>query len=343
MSIPAIPINFLLQQANGQVFLSWDIAAGALSYSIQRSTDGVTFSFLSTVTINNYLDTTVTVGTNYYYQIASTNLSGTSSYTSSQSVVPTFSGQLTLGQLRLMAQQRADRVNSQFVTTPEWNSYITQSLFELYDLLVTTYEDYYLAVPYIFQTTGNQNQYTLPDGILTSIDTAQIARPFYKLWGVDLGLSLGSNAWVTLHKFDAIQRNRFVYPQLTSTYLGVWDLRYRLVGNTIYFTPTPSGSQFIRIWYIPRLIQPLQDTDIIDGISGWTEYVIVDAAIKALQKEESDVSILAAQKMMLIKRIEETSMNRDVGQPDQISPTRNRSEMWGMYGSPNGDGGYGGY
>lgn len=343
MAIPAIPINFIVQQGNGQVFLSWDISAGSTSYSIQRSTDNVNFTSLATVTINNYLDTSVTVGINYFYQVAATNGSGTSSYTSSQGITPTFSGEMTLGQIRLMSQQRADRVNSQFVTTQEWNTYITQSLFELYDLLVTTYEDYYLAVPYIFQTTGNQNQYTLPNGILTSIDTGQVAQPFYKLWGVDLGLSLGSNAWVTLHKFDAIQRNRFVYPQLTSTYLGVWDLRYRLVGNTLYFTPTPSGSQFIRVWYIPRLVQPLQDTDLIDGISGWTEYVVVDAAIKALQKEESDVSVLAAQKMMLIKRIEESAMNRDVGQPDTISPTRNRAEMWGFFGSPNGDGGYGGY
>lgn len=343
MATPAIPVNFIVQQGNGQVFLSWDISAGSTSYSIQRSTNNVTFTALATVSINNYLDTSVTVGTNYFYQVAATNGSGTSPYTSSQGITPTFSGEMTLGQIRLMAQQRADRVNSQFVTTSEWNSYITQSLFELYDLLVTTYEDYYLAVPYIFQTTGNQNQYPLPDGLLTDLQTGLVARPFYKLWGVDLGLSLGSNAWVTLHKFDAIQRNRFVYPQLTSTLLGCIDLRYRLVGNTLFFTPTPSGAQYVRVWYIPRLIQPLQDTDIIDGVSGWTEYVIVDAAIKALQKEESDVSVLAAQKMMLIKRIEESAMNRDVGQPDTISPTRNRAEMWGCFGSPNGDGGYGGY
>lgn len=342
MSIPAIPNNFFVQQGNGQVFLSWDISTGATSYSVQRSIDGVNFTTVATPSLNQYLDTTVVVGTQYFYQIASTNVSGTSSYTSPQSIVPTFSADLSLGQIRLMSQQRADRVNSQFVSTPEWNTYIVQSYFELYDLLVTAYEDYYLAVPYIFQTTGNQNQYPLPNGVLTSIDTGNVALPFYKLWGVDLGLSLGSNAWVTLHKFDAIQRNRFIYPQLTSTYLGVWDLRYRLVGDTLYFTPTPSGAQFIRVWYIPRLVQPLQDTDILKGVSGWTEYIITDAAIKALQKEESDVTVLAAQKGMLIKRIQESAMNRDVGQPETISPTRNRAEMWGFFGSPNGDGAYGG-
>lgn len=109
------------------------------------------------------------------------------------------------------------------------------------------------------------------------------------------------------------------------------------------FIPTPSGSQTIRVWYVPRVTQLLQETDMLDGVSGWTEYVIVDAAIKALQKEESDTSVLMAQKMALIKRIEESAMNRDVGQPDCISDSRTRSSIWGGYGSPNGGGGYGGY
>jgi uncharacterized protein YdcH (DUF465 family) len=86
----------------------------------------------------------------------------------------------------------------------------------------------------------------------------------------------------------------------------------------------------------------LADTDIIDGVSGWTEYIIVDAAIKALHKEESDTTALMAQKMALKQRIEETAMNRDAGQPDAISNTRFQTG-WGSYGPPNGDGGFGGY
>jgi fibronectin type 3 domain-containing protein len=343
MAAPSTPTNFYVQQGNAQVYLNWDIIAGATSYPIQRSTDGVNFTSLSTPSTNSYLDTAVVVGTNYYYQVASMNASGTSPYTSAQSIVPTYSAQMTLGQIRLMAQQRADRVNSQFVTFTEWNTYINQSYFELYDLLITVYEDYYVQPPFTYVTDGITNQYTLPNGVLTDAITHQVGRPFYKLMGVDLGLDANSNAWVTLKKFNFISRNRYVYPQLTTTFLGVFNLRYRLVGNTIYFIPTPSANQFIRMWYVPKLNQLLQDTDILDGISGWTEYVIVDAAIKALQKEESDVSVLAAQKMMLIKRIEESSMNRDAGQPDTISDTRSFSERWGTYGPPNGDGSYGGF
>ena len=165
------------------------------------------------------------------------------------------------------------------------------------------------------------------------------------MWGVDVGLQASPNnsAWFTLRKFDAIQRNQYVYPQINSSILGVFNMAYRLTGNQIWFIPAPAGSQYIRLWYIPRVPTLLQDTDILDGISGWTEYVITDAAIKALQKEESDVTVLAAQKMMLKQRIEETAINRDVGQPDTLSNVRRAADRNGWFGFGMVDGSLGGY
>lgn len=326
MSIPATPQNFIVQTANGQVYLSWAITAGATSYTIQRSTDGITYATLTAPTLNSYLDTAVTLGTTYFYQLASVNGSGTSSYSQAQSAVPTTTGEMSLGQLRLAAQQRADRVNSQFVTPQEWNSYINQSMFELYDLMVTVYEDYFVATPAQFNSVANQLLYPLPNGVTSYTDTngnAFIAKPFYKLMGVDLGLQTSPNGWVTVNKFNFIDRNRFIYPNTASTIYGVYNLQYRLVGNSIEFIPTPSKGQPIRLWYIPRLDQLLQDNDVTTiGVSGWLEYVIVKAAYLALTKEESDTSSLVMQLGALTKRIEESAMNRDVGQADTISDVR---------------------
>ena len=47
--------------------------------------------------------------------------------------------------------------------------------------------------------------------------------------------------------------------------------------------------------------------------------VIVDCAIKMLNKEESDVSVLLAEKQLLKRRIEEVANNRDAGQAESIS------------------------
>lgn len=344
MPTAATPTNFYVSQGTAQVYTTWDLMSGATTYVVQRGTDGVTFAAVGTASAPNFLDSSASVSVQYYYQVASVNISGTSGYSASQIAIPSGDGKLALGTIRLIAQQRADRVNSNFVTPPEWNSYINQSYFELYDRLVTLYEDYYYATPAIFSVSGATNLYPLPDGVISFTNpsgSSFVAPAFYKLLGIDCGLNSNGNAWVTVKKFDFIARNRYVYPNVTSTFLGVFNLQYRVMGSNVEFIPTPAGNQVMRIHYVPRLTQLVQDTDIMDGISGWTEYVIVDAAIKALQKEESDVSALMRQKMDLIKRIEESAANRDAGSPDTISNTRTWSERWGGAGG-GFDGGWGG-
>jgi hypothetical protein len=335
VATPAIPQNFYVQQGNAQVFLSWAISSGSTAYSVTRSTDGVTYAEVATPSANSYLDDTVTVGTKYYYKVASTNADGNSPYTGAQSAVPTLPGQLSLGELRLRSQQRASMVNSNFITVPEWNFFINQAYYELYDILITSYEDYYVAPRLQFATDGTNYLYDLPNG-----QNYDGAPALYKLYGVDLGLASNTNAWVTIKKFDFMSRNRYVFPQITSTYLGAFNLRYRLVGGKIMFIPTPSGGQYMGLWYFPRLTTLLQDTDVMDGISGWDQYVIIRAAKYALDKEESDTAKLDAEILYLKQRIEGAAQGRDAGQPDTISNVRTNAERWG---GPGFDGSYGGY
>lgn len=350
MGIPGTPQNFIVQTGNMQNLASWNLSPGADSYLLQRSLDNVTYTALATISgsplATSYLDTAVTSGTQYFYKVAASNISGISSYTLAQSAVPTQTGEMCLSQIRLAAMQRADRVNSNFVTKAEWTNYINQAMFELYDLLVTVYEDYFIATPYSFVADGNTFLFPLPNGIISYNNgiTGQpfIPAPFYKISGVDLALNNANNAYVTVNKFNFIDRNRFVYPNTSSTIYGVFNLQYRLMGNNLEFIPTPSGGQTIRVWYIPRLTQLLQDTDITTvGISGWIEYVIVRAAKYALDKEESDSSILTQEIVFLKGRIEESAANRDAGSPDTISDTQS-SRGWG-HGNNGFNGGHGGW
>lgn len=350
MAAPGIPQNFNIQSANHQILISWSLTTGATSYFVQRSEDNVTFTLLATVTgtplATSYLDTSAILGTQYWYKIAADN-GTTSSYTIAQSAVAVPTGEMCLSQIRLKAQQRADRVNSNFVTMPEWNSYINQSMFELYDLLVTTYQDLYVATPIKFVADGTTFLYPLPTGsntFISGIDNSVTLtpKPFYKLLGVDLALNNATNAYVTINKFQFADRNRFVFPNTASTIYGVFNLQYRLMGNNqIEFVPTPSAGQSIRVWYIPRLTELLRDTDTTDiGISGWIDYVITKAAYYALTKEESDTTSLVMQLAALQKRIEETASNRDAGLPERIS--NSRANNGSGYGGQNGGGWNGG-
>lgn len=69
----------------------------------------------------------------------------------------------------------------------------------------------------------------------------------------------------------------------------------------------------------------------IDGVSGWEEYIIVDASIKCKDKEESDVTVLVARKAGLMKRVEGVAANRDPG-----TAARTADVTSSYYGAGNG-------
>ena len=344
MAAPATPTSYNLQTGNAQNYLSWGLVSGATSYRVQRSVDGITYALLASPTVPNYLDDTVSSGIQYWYKIASANADGVSSYTSPQNIIPAPTAEMSLAHLRLSCQQKADRVNSQFVTLPEWNTFINLAMYELYDLLIAAYgNEYFMAPRARFQTDGSTFIFPLPNGVVEfqNINGEDFAaQPFYKLLGVDLGLNGNQNAFVTVNKFNLIDRNKYLYPNSQSTQYGVFNMQYRMMGANLELIPTPSSGQTIQLLYIPRLPQLLQDTDVTTlGFSGWLNYVIVRAAKYALDKEESDTSKLDAEILFLKGRIEEMAENRDAGQPDTISDTRN-SFGWGGYGSSGPIGGF---
>lgn len=231
---------------------------------------------------------------------------------------------LTLTQLQTAIRQRCNFENSQFVTDTELTSYINQSYFELYDLIVQKYGDnYYVQTPYVFTTDGVTQFYPLPSD-------------FYKLLGVDLALSNTVDSFVTIRPFNFSDRNRYAVPNFQSFY-GVTNLRYRLNNNSLWLTPIPAANQTIRIFYVPEMTTLVSGTDTVDGISGWTEYIIVDGCIKCLEKEESDVSVFMAQKQALIQRIEAAAENRDAANPMTVSDTQ-YSDFWWPTGSGSGYG-----
>lgn len=330
MATPSTPTNFNLQTGQQSNFLSWDqTTTGATTFLVQRSLDNVTFSLQATVTgtpLNNfYLDsafdaslnpTGVKAGIQYYYQVAAMNISGTSSYTSSQGIVPAPIGQVSLGWVRAMAQARADLVNSQFISIPEWNSYISNSQKDMQNFLTEKYgDDYLIADPYSYTTSTSQS-YPLP-------------ADFYKLILAEVALNAGDpNSWVTIRQYNRIQQNLYNFPNIY-TFYGVTNLRYRLTGSNIYLIPTPQAGTTFRIWYVPRPKILMADTDIIDGISGYEEFVIIDAARKARQKQESDTTELTNECLFYKQRIAEAAANRNVSEPQTISDSRVRNFAWG--------------
>lgn len=331
MSVPYQTQNLTSEQADANILLTWSGSLGATGYKVQRATDGVNFSTVATLgLVTTYLDSLPGVGIVYYYQVAATNGSGDSPYSSVVQMVAAPPSEMSLGELRLRSQQTADRVNSNFVTSTEWNAFLRLAMYELYDLLITSYEDLFASEIAYINTNGTTMLYPIPNGYNNYLGgtyggvSGTPSKALYKLAGMDLGENTSNNAWVTLKKFNFIDRNRYVYPNSTSTIFGVYNMRYRLMGDFFDIIPTPAGNQQIRMWYSPKLPALLQDNDLTTlGYSGWLRYPIVRAAKYALDKEEgSDTSKLDAEIAFLKQRIEQTSQNRDDGTADTISNTR---------------------
>lgn len=351
--VPYQPQALNAEQADGNILLTWQGSLGSDSYQIQRSIDGVNFSNLGTSLTNQYLDSYPGIGVKFYYQVAGVNVTGTSPYSSVVYAIAAPPSEMSLAELRLRGQQRADRVNSNFVTTTEWNYMARVSMYELYDLLIGTYERFNTA-PQVFITTNfvqnNTNQiqsYPLPDGVTNYLGgtlggvSGLPAQAYYKLVGVDLGVNTSNNAWVTVKRFDWIDRNNYVYPNSTSTIYGVYNMRYNILNNNLVIIPNPAGNQQLRLTYSPRLPALLADTDLTNiGWSGWLQYVTCRMAKYALDKEEdSDTSKLDAELLFLKTRIEQMAANRDEGANDTIANTR-RDEIYGGSGWGSSNGGW---
>lgn len=199
----------------------------------------------------------------------------------------------TLLQLRDRAKQESDNVNQSFLSDAEWNTNINASYTELYGLIVQAFgNDYFTQSPstgYTFTTTGTTQYFALPTD-------------FFKLLGVDLQIP-SPQQWMSLKPFNFSERNTL----------------------SSFNSPTPMAGQTLRMFYVPRVTPLVGDSDTIDGVNGWDEYIVIDAAMKAIAKEESDVSVLMGRKQAILARITTEIENRDAGGSSTIAMTRGNS------------------
>jgi len=220
---------------------------------------------------------------------------------------------ITLAQLKSQARDRADMANSQFVSDSELVNYINGSIAELHDLLIAAYDNEYFITEYTFSTVSGTDSYALP-------------ADFYKLRGIDS--RVGADQWFTLQPFNFNERNS--KNELLSYLAYGNNFRYRIMGSDLVFSPVPQGVYNIKLWYIPVATKLSSDSDTLNDLNQFSEYVIVDAAIKMANKEEADVSVLAAQKAELKRRIEVMAQNRNADKSESISDiyAENLDYLW---------------
>jgi hypothetical protein len=192
-------------------------------------------------------------------------------------------------------------VSSSFITRAELEGYVNNSGGELWDILMTRYEDYTTTPEWTqFSLSGSNYQYTLPADCV-------------KIRGVEY-YDVGD--WSTLKRYTLEDRDRW---RDTQWRWGSGDRRYTILGSRLSFVPEDEASGQYRFRYIQAWTTLTGSSQTVSLPNGWEEYLVVDAAIKCKQKEESDTAALEMRKAGLLRRIEAASSNRDAGEQEFLT------------------------
>ena len=208
---------------------------------------------------------------------------------------------VTLTTLRTRVRERADQVGSSFIadSATGLDAYINEANQKLHGMLVEALGEEYVSSTSAFTTVAGTSDYALPTG-------------FYKLYGVDLSYH---GVMRSLKRYERPERN--TYREMRPEALP----RYSLVGGNLRLYPSSTNGLTGAILYAPEATVLVNAGDSVAYPNGWERFIVLDAAIQALLKEESSVTALVNEREMVIREIAAAKENRDMATPKQVIDT----------------------
>lgn len=207
---------------------------------------------------------------------------------------------VTLAQLIERVRQRADVVNSDFVTDAEVTQLINTAYKELYGMLVT--KSLHRSESVYGLAANGSSLYAMPADFFGLIGV-------YRTYGE-----------------DKVPLERFPDKFRPGTRTGDATM-YRMVGSSLVLYPNPASGTY-DVVYIPICgeLEALDDT--LDGVLGWEEFVVLEAAICVLEKEESDTTKLEYKRDRILKRIRDEAEAAEYTETPRILNVR---DSWRLH------------
>lgn len=102
--------------------------------------------------------------------------------------------------------------------------------------------------------------------------------------------------------------------------------RFNLSQASGYQTSGPSQADTVDLWYAPQLKRLTRESDRVEVAlpNGWENYVALHMAVQLLNREESDSSLVAAERDRMLQRIMQRVEPRDQGLQDTVEDIYSR-------------------
>jgi len=209
---------------------------------------------------------------------------------------------VTVAQLITRVRERADIVGSSFVSDATLIDWINEGHQKLHGMLVEAFGEEYMYDLASFTTVAGQIDFAVPCC-------------FYKLYGVDLEINGKIRA---LKPFSRAERN--TYRNIDGS--GVVPM-YSLSGGNLKLYPVQPDGLVGEIIYAPEATLLSLTTDQIKYPNGWERFIVLDAAIQVLLKEESSATALIAEREAVRQEIERAKELRDLASPKRVTDVNN--------------------
>ena len=224
----------------------------------------------------------------------------------------------TLLELRTAVRRRSDMPGDTFVSNSEVNDYINLGVYRLTSKLIKFYTAKRFRKEVTLSTVAGQNSYSLP------ADHFQTEYLRVDLQGLRYDIPRTNNAQV-----DTQASGSGLTWSNSGVGFGVW-------GEQLRFDPAPNQVHTVTHVYLATIpvtnvsgvlkAEMDTDTDTFNSEWGWHDWVVLWAAKRCLQKEESDVGSINVELEEFEQDIEAIAKDKAIGAAPKTkevySPTR---------------------
>lgn len=224
----------------------------------------------------------------------------------------------------------ADMANSTFATAAEGRDRINKSLAGLWADITRSKGSEYLREPRTISTTANS-----PTTELGSVGSAITngGASFLKL--ISLEVDLGSGPFDIRPLYQWEMRHAFANRSGWGNGNVFYTLENSVTGAKLRWWPTPTAVHSVTAWVIPSAPVFSTGTETWDFVNGWDDYVAHDVAIYLLGREQSDTSLLMAERARILEGIL-GNLGRKHNEPDRVRDVRMPRMGFGAWNGRNG-------